>query len=194
MRNIAIIDDNSTGRLVLRRLLEEKGYNIVAEGENGEQAIEICATHKPDLVVMDVKMPRKDGIEAASEINALSPTPVVLLTARDDVATVRRAADAAGVMAYLIKPIREEELFPALELAASRFKEFMELREENAGLKNTLEARKLVEKAKGLLMEKDGLSEGEAFARIRRISMDKRKSMSEIAGVIIAALEHSKAG
>ncbi|MDP2690667.1 MAG: response regulator [Deltaproteobacteria bacterium] len=188
MKNIAIVDDDSSARFVLKGLVEEAGFRVVAEGVDGAEAIEICKAKAPDLVIMDVHMPIKDGIEAAGEIGRACPTPVILLTARDDEETVRRAA-GAGVMAYLVKPVREEELLPAIELAISRFSEFRLLREENAELKGALQARKTIEKAKGLLMAREKMSEGEAFARIRKISMDKRKSMAEIADVIILAFE-----
>ena len=188
MRRIAIIDDNPSERLILKGFIEEAGFSLVAEGTDGSQALDICRRNDPDLLIMDVKMPVKDGIEAAAEINSACPKPIVLLTASDDEETIRRAAEA-GVMAYLMKPLRAEELCPAIELAISRFNEFEALRKENSDLKKTLEARKSIEKAKGLLMEKENLSEGEAFSRIRKISMDKRKSMSEIAEVLIMALE-----
>lgn len=188
MRNIAIIDDDASERLVLKGLAEERGLNVMAEGTNGAEAIRICETSSPDLIIMDVKMPVKDGIEAAIEISRRFPVPVVLLTARDDEETIKRAAEA-GVMAYLMKPLRQEELIPTIELAISRFKEFEMLRRENRDLKNTLQARKVIEKAKGLLMEREKITEGEAFSRIRKISMDKRKSMTDIAEVIILAFE-----
>ncbi len=137
---------------------------------------------------MDYKMPVKDGIEAAVEIGKTCPTAVVLLTAYDDEKTIRTAAEA-GVMAYLVKPVRPEELLPAVEVAISRFKEFEALRKENVGLKDAVEARKIIEKAKGLLMEKEGLNENEAFVRIRNISMDRRKTMREIAEILVLALE-----
>ncbi|MBI5491934.1 MAG: response regulator [Deltaproteobacteria bacterium] len=188
MRNIAIIDDNASERLVLKGLVQDSGYNIIAEGSNGAEAVEICRLRSPDLVIMDVKMPVKEGIEAASEISQTCPTPVILLTARDDEDTIKRAAEA-GVMGYLIKPVRQEELAPAIELAATRFQEFRALRDENIELKGALQARKSIEKAKGLLMEREKITEAEAFARIRKISMDKRKSMTDIAEVIIMAFE-----
>ena len=188
MKNIAIVDDDASSRFVIRGFVEEAGLKVVAEGENGAEAVEICRTKRPDVVLMDINMPVKDGIEAAGEIGRECPTPVILLTARDDESTVKRAA-GAGVMGYLVKPVREEELLPAIELAVSRFKEFRLLREENTELKSALAARKAIEKAKGLLMARESISEGEAFARIRRIAMDKRKSMSEIAEVIILAFE-----
>lgn len=188
MRRIAIIDDSASERLVLRGFIEDAGLSLVAAGTDGSEALDICRKNDPDILIMDVKMPGKDGIEAAAEINNSCPKPIVLLTASDDEETVRRAAEA-GVMAYLMKPLRAEELCPAIELAISRFNEFQTLRKENADLKKALEARKSIEKAKGLLMEKEGLSENDAFARIRKISMDKRKSMAEIAEVLIMALE-----
>ncbi|OGP23505.1 MAG: hypothetical protein A2X93_02580 [Deltaproteobacteria bacterium GWC2_56_8] len=188
MRKIAIVDDDASERIVLKGLLMENGFSVVAEGKSGLEAIDICRSSTPDLIIMDVRMPGKDGISAAFEISKICPTPVVLLTASDDEETIRRAAEA-GVMGFLLKPIREEGLVPAIELAISRFEEFVMLRKENAELKDALKARKTIEKAKGLLMERDKLSEAEAFARIRKIAMDKRKSMTDIAEVIILAFE-----
>ncbi|MEE9614123.1 MAG: response regulator [Thermodesulfobacteriota bacterium] len=188
MRKIAVIDDDASGRLVLKGLLEERGLSVVAEGGSGDEALGICRDFSPDVVVMDVKMPGVDGIEAAAEIARHHPTPVVLLTASEDEETVSRAA-GAGIMAYLVKPVRGEELLPAVELAVARFREFEKLKKENEDLKDTLAARKLVERAKGLLMERDGISESEAFTRIQKISMDRRKPMKEVAEIVIAALE-----
>lgn len=188
MKRIAIIDDDASERFVVKGFAEESGYSVIAEGCNGAEAVEICKAKRPDIIVMDVKMPVKDGIEASFEINRSCPTPIALLTGTNDDETITRAAEA-GVMAYLVKPIREEDLAPAIELAITRFAEFNMLRKENSELKVTLQARKVIERAKGLLMEKEGISENEAFARIRKISMDKRKSMTEIAEVIILALE-----
>lgn len=188
MKNIAIVDDDASARIVLRGFIEDAGFKVIAEGSNGAEAIGICREKSPDLIIMDVKMPVKEGTEAAEEISRLCPTPVILLTARDDEDTVKKAADA-GVMAYLLKPVREEELLPAIELAMARFNEFKALKDENAELKGVLQARKAIEKAKGLLMAKEKITENEAFTRIRRISMDKRKTMAEIAEVIILAFE-----
>lgn len=191
MRRIAIIDDNPMERLVLKGFIEDAGFTLVAEGVSGTEALGICRLHSPDLLIMDVKMPGKDGIEAAEEISRLCPIPIVLLTGCDDEETIKRAAEA-GVMGYLMKPVRGEEIAPAVELAISRFSEFTALRKENENLKNTLQARKLIEKAKGLLMEREGLSETESFTRIRKISMDKRKSMAEVAEVIIMAFDKGR--
>lgn len=188
MKRIAIIDDNAKERFVVKGLVEECGFIVAAEGSNGQEAVEICRAKGPDLVIMDVKMPVKDGVCAASEIWRECPVPVVLLTAIGDEDTVRRAAQA-GVMAYLMKPVRLEDLRPAIELALSRFQEFQNLKKENRDLKNAMQERKLIERAKGLLMERERLSENEAFSRIRKISMDKRKTMAEIAEVLIMAFE-----
>lgn len=191
MRRIAIVDDNPMERLVLKGFLEDAGFTLVAEGVSGTEALGICRLNSPDLLIMDVKMPGKDGIEAAEEISRCCPTPIVLLTGCDDEETIKRAAEA-GVMGYLMKPVRGEEIAPSVELAISRFSEFTALRKENEDLKNTLQARKLIEKAKGLLMEREGLSETESFTRIRKISMDKRKSMAEVAEVIIMAFDKGR--
>lgn len=191
MRRIAVVDDNPAERLVLKGFLEDAGLTLVAEGVNGTQALDICRLNSPDLLIMDVRMPGKDGIEAAEEIGRYCPTPIVLLTGCDDDETIRRAAEA-GVMGYLMKPVRAEEIAPSVELAISRFNEFTALRKENEDLKNTLQARKLIEKAKGLLMEREGLSETDSFARIRKISMDKRKTMAEVAEVIIMAFDKGR--
>ena len=192
MRNIAIVDDSDTERTVIKGLVEECGFNVVATAVNGAEAVEMCRAKAPELIIMDVKMPVKDGIEAAREINRFSPTPIVLLTAGNDPETLKRAIEA-GVMAYLVKPVRMEELAPAIELAISRFSEFKELRAEVHDLKDALESRKVIEKAKGLLMAREGLVEAEAFKRIRKISMDKRKTMKEIAEVVILTLESGAA-
>lgn len=191
MKRIVIIDDEPSARLVLKGLVEDAGHKVVAEGENGVDAVNACRETKPDLVIMDVRMPVKDGIEAAMEITRFFPAPIMLLTASDDEETIMRAV-AAGAMAYLVKPVRAEDLVPAIEFACARFTELKDLKTENAGLKTALDSRKVVEKAKGLLMEKERLTENEAFARLRKISMDKRKSMAEIAEVIILALDNEK--
>ncbi len=187
MRKVAIIDDSPTDRLVIRGFIEDKGWQVVGEGSDGLEAVEVCRRSRPDVVLMDIKMPGKDGVEATMDINAHCPTPVVLLTGVEDERTVKRAIDA-GAMAYLAKPVREEELFPAIELAVSRYREFVRLRKENVDLRETLEARKQIEKAKGLLMEKEGMTEAEAYSKIQKISMNRRISMREVAEIIIQTL------
>ena len=187
-RKLVIIDDNADQRFVLKGLLTDIGCEVIGEGSSGLDAMELMQKLSPDAVLMDVKLPGMDGIEAAMAINKLKPTPVILLTAKKDEETIKRAADA-GVMAYLVKPIREEDLLPTIELAISRFKEFQIVSKQNLELKESIEARKVIERAKGLLMEKEGLSERGAFSRIQKLSMDKRRPMKEIAEILIAALE-----
>ncbi len=191
MCNIAIVDDSSIERFVLKRLLEGCGHQVVAEGADGFDAVRICAAARPEIVMLDVRMPRKDGLAAAIEINSLGATACMLLTASADDDTVR-AATEAGVMGYLVKPIRLEELNPAIALAMARFAEFKALKEENAELKAALAARKVIEKAKGILMEKEKLTEHEAFARIRTMSMEKRLPMSQVADSIIIVFGSAK--
>lgn len=188
MRKIAVVDDDAVERRVLKGLVEESGYSVIAEGGNGDEAIDICRTKAPELIIMDVKMPGRNGIEAAHEIEKSSLVPVILLTAHDDEETIKRAIEA-GVMGYLLKPVKLEDIRPAVELAVTRFKELKLLSKEVTELKGALAARKAVEKAKGLLMEKEGLTEQEAFVRLRKISMDRRKSMGEIAEIVILAFE-----
>lgn len=187
-RKLVIIDDNADQRFVLKGLLTDIGCEVIGEGKSGLDAVELMQKLSPDAVLMDVKLPGMDGIEAAMAINKLKPTPVILFTARKDEETIKRAVEA-GVMAYLVKPVREEELLPTIELAISVFKEFQLVSKQNLELKEKAEARKIIEKARGLLMEKEGLSERDAFSRIQKLSMDKRRPMKEIAEILIAALE-----
>lgn len=187
MKNILLIEDEPTQVKVITGLLEDRGFKVIGQSDNSVDALRLCASLSPDIVLMDVSISGKDGIETTREINKNCPTPVVLVTGNDDDETIHRAVDA-GVMAYLVKPVKSEELYAAIELAVSRFKEYRRLVDENSDLHETLAARKVIEKAKGLLIEKEGITEREAFTRIRKISMDKRKSMKEIAEVIIAAM------
>jgi len=175
----------------LKGLLTDIGCEVIGEGKSGLEAVELLQKLSPDAILMDVKLPGMDGIEAAMAINKLKPTPVILLTAKKDEETIKRAVEA-GIMAYLVKPIREEDLLPAIELAISRFREFQVVRKENIDLRESIEARKTIERAKGLLMEKEGLSESDAFSRIQKISMDRRRPMKEIAEILITALEGRK--
>ena len=184
VKRVALIEDDASESLVLRALIEDMGYEVVAEGGDFDAAIKACREMRPDIAVMDVGLPGRDGIEAASEINRICPTAILLVTGAEDEETVKRAVNS-GVMGYLVKPVGGE-LRPAMELAMSRFMEFNELRKENEDLKNTIESRKIIEKAKGLLMEKEKISEAEAFSKIRKISMDNRKTMREVSEVIIA--------
>lgn len=190
---ILIADDESLIRLDLKEMLTHLGYDVVAEVGDGAAAIELSRKLKPDLVVMDIKMPEVDGIAAAEILTREQIAPVVLLTAYSDQALVERARDA-GVVGYVVKPFREAELLPVIELSLTRFAEFTALRKEVGDLRDALETRKVVERAKGVLMEVHGLSEADAFRRIRKTSMDSRKSMKEVAEAILLTYEMDIAG
>jgi AmiR/NasT family two-component response regulator len=166
-------------------MLERAGFEVVAEARDGREAIALAAEHRPDLAVMDVKMPELDGIEAAREMLEQRQIPIVMLTAFSEAALVGRAVDA-GVFGYLVKPFRESDLLPAIEAARARHAELQALRDEAGSLRDALEARKLIERAKGLLMEKDGLSEGEAFARLRGASQQTGRPLRDVAEAILA--------
>ncbi|HET7035385.1 MAG TPA: response regulator [Thermomicrobiaceae bacterium] len=181
---VIIADDESIIRMDLREMLTHLGYEVVGEAADGRTALELAAKLRPDLVILDIKMPHLDGIEAARELAVDHIAPVILLTAYSEQHLVDRAKDA-GVSGYLVKPFRESELLPVIELALSQFEQMRRLESEVDELKGALETRKLVERAKGILMEVHGLKEAEAFSRMRRASMDHRKSMREIAEAIL---------
>ena len=185
-RRILLIDDHLPSRSVVLQTLNREGFAVVGEGSSGREALALARSTRPDVILMAVGLPDMDGVQAAQTIMEASPCPVILVTSHYEAATIERAK-GAGVMAYLIKPVRPDELRPTIELAASRFTEFMSLRKQNGDLKKTLEARKNIERAKGILMKRQGLSEAEAFAMIQKKSMDTRKSMAEIAQAIILA-------
>jgi len=187
-RRVLVLDDHLPSKAFLIRALTERGFEVVGEGKSGHDALRLAQAVTPDVILMAVGLPDMDGISAASKIMEERATPIVLLTSHYEPGTIERAK-AAGVMAYLVKPLREEELLPAVELAISRFEEFMSLRKENENLKRTLEARKTIERAKGILMKQQDLSEAEAFSLIQKKSMDMRKPMAEIARAIILAEE-----
>jgi len=190
-RRVLVIDDHLPSRAFLVKALNEKGFGVVGEGASGKGALKLAQATAPDAILMSVGLPDIDGIRAAQNIMEENPLPIVLLTSHSDTETIERAKEA-GVMAYLLKPLREEELLPVTELAISRFEEFISLRRENEGLKKTLEARKAIERAKGVLMKQQGLSESEAFSLIQKKSMDLRKPMAEIAQAIILSEEIKK--
>jgi response regulator NasT len=185
---IIIADDESLIRMDLREMLGHLGFEVVAEASDGRTAVELARRLAPDLVIMDIKMPEMDGIAAAGEISRERIAPVVLLTAYSENSLIGRAKDA-GVCGYLVKPFREAELTPVIELALARFGELRELEREVTDLKDALETRKLVERAKGVLMEVHGLRESDAFNRMRKTSMDNRKSMREVAEAILLTHE-----
>jgi AmiR/NasT family two-component response regulator len=185
---IIIADDESLIRLDLREMLTHLGYDVIAEAGDGRTALDLARRLRPDLLIMDIKMPDVDGISAAEELTRERIAPVVLLTAYSDQGLVERAREA-GVVGYVVKPFREAELMPVIELSRARFDEFRTLEKEVGNLKDALETRKLIERAKGVLMEVHGLREAEAFHRIRKTSMDARKSMKEVADAILLAHE-----
>lgn len=185
---IIIADDESLIRLDLREMLTHLGYEVIAEAGDGRSAMDLARKLRPDLLIMDIKMPDLDGISAAEELTRDRIAPVVLLTAYSDQGLVERAREA-GVVGYVVKPFREAELMPVIELSRARFDEFRALEREVGNLKDALETRKLIERAKGVLMETHGLREAEAFHRIRKTSMDARKSMKEVAEAILLAHE-----
>lgn len=183
---ILIADDEPIIRLDLRKTLENMGHQVVAEAGDGAKAMDLARDLKPDIVILDIKMPEVDGIDAAKVITTEGIAPVLLLTAYSQKDLVDRAKDA-GVFAFLVKPFKEADLLPAMEIAISRYEEFVELENEVTDLENKLETRKSVDRAKGILMDQYGLKEQEAFRRIQVQSMNTRKSMREIAEAIIIA-------
>lgn len=185
---ILIADDESLIRLDLREMLTHLGYEVVADVGDGQAALELARKLRPDIVIMDIQMPVIDGISAAELLTGEQIAPVVLLTAYSDQELVERAK-SAGVVGYLVKPFREAELLPVIELSLTRFAEFTALRSEVGDLKEALESRKIVERAKGVLMDSHGMSESEAFRRIRKTSMDARKSMREVAEALLLTHE-----
>jgi response regulator NasT len=187
MTRVLICEDETIIRLDLRDLLERAGFEVCAEAQDGEQAVELARAEQPDVAIVDVKMPRLDGIEAARRILAERPIPIVMLTAYGQGDLVTRAVEA-GVFGYLVKPFREQDLLPAIATARARHEELTALREESESLAEALAARKSIERAKGLLMEKEGMTEQEAFARLRRASQVSSKPLKVIADAVIAAL------
>ncbi len=183
---IVIADDEPIIRMDLRRTLENMGHVVTGEAGDGKQAVEMTRESKPDVVILDIKMPGMDGIDAAKLISTEGIAPVLLLTAYSQKDLVERARDA-GVFAYLVKPFKETDLMPAIEIAIARFDEFLEIEKEAAELEDKLETRKAVDRAKGILMDQYGLKEQDAFRRIQLQSMNTRKSMREIAEAIILA-------
>jgi response regulator NasT len=184
-RRVLVAEDESLIRMDLIEMLREEGYDVVGEAADGAAAVEQAELLKPDLVVMDVKMPVLDGISAAKKIVEKRIAPVLILTAFSQRDLVERAR-AAGAMAYLVKPFNKSDLVPAIEMALSRHEEITQLEQEVADLTERLETRKLIDRAKGVLQTKFGLSEPDAFRWIQKAAMDKRTTMRDVAQVIIA--------
>jgi two-component system, response regulator PdtaR len=186
MRRVLVIDDHEPSRLHLVTILKDSGYEIAGEGARGKLALALARAAAPDVILMAVGLPDIDGIDAARDVMDSQPLPIVLITSHFDPRTVDRAK-AAGVMGYLVKPLRAEELNPAIEVAITRFQDFASLQVENSTLKENLEARKLIERAKGLLMERRKLTEEQAYTLIKKTSMNMRKPMADVAQAIILA-------
>lgn len=185
-RRVIVAEDESLIRMDIVETLREYGFDVVAEAGDGEQAVALCEQHKPDLLVMDIKMPNMDGITAAEKIAPMK-IPVVLLTAFSQKELVDRASEA-GAMAYVVKPFTPNDLLPAIEIALSRHAQFTALEAEIQDLNERFETRKLVDRAKGLLNEKMNLTEPEAFRWIQKASMDRRLTMQEVATTVIEQL------
>lgn len=185
---LVIADDESIIRMNLKETLVGLNYLVVGEAGDGVSVINLARELRPDLVLMDIKMPKLDGIQAAKVLTQEKIAPVLLLTAYSDRDLVERAKEA-GVVNYVVKPFRDAELLPAIEIALARYQEFLEMDNEIRDLKETLDTRKLVERAKGVLMDTQGLKEVEAFRKIQQLSMNTRKPMKEIAQAILLAHE-----
>jgi response regulator NasT len=185
LRRVVVAEDEGLIRLDLVEMLREEGYDVVGEASDGQQAVDLAEKHRPDLVILDVKMPILDGISAAEQIADARIAPVVILTAFSQRELVERARDA-GAMAYLVKPFTKADLLPAIENAVSRYAEIHALESEVDDLTDRLEARKLVERAKGVLQSERGMSEPEAFRWIQKTSMDRRLSMRSVAEAVLA--------
>jgi len=185
VRRVVIAEDEALIRLDLREMLEEEGFEVVAEVGDGEAAVAAAEEHHPDLVVLDVKMPRLDGISAAARIAGARLAPVVMLTAFSQRELVERAREA-GAMAYVVKPFGKADLMPAVEMAMSRFDELVTLEREVHDLRDRLETRKLVDRAKGALQARYGLDEAQAYRWVQRTSMDRRTTMRAVAESVLA--------
>ncbi|WP_295698689.1 response regulator [Lapillicoccus sp.] len=184
---IVVAEDEALIRLDLAEMLGESGYDVVGQASDGEQAVALTREHRPDLVIMDVKMPVLDGISAAEEIGKDHIAPVIMLTAFSQRELVERARDA-GVMAYIVKPFTQADLAPAIDIARSRWTELKALESEIADLGERLETRKAVDRAKGILMQQLKLSEAEAFRWIQKTAMDRRLGMREVAEAVVAGM------
>ena len=183
---VLIAEDEALTRTILRARLEKLGHQVVAEAENGAQAVEAALSAKPDVIIMDIRMPEMDGIEAARRIVEENPCAILFLTAFSEDTLVEKAGET-GALAYLMKPFRKEDLAPALEIAVKRFRQIQTQRNEIDVLKDQLETRKLIDRAKGILMDRQGLTEDQAFKKIHFQARNENKKMREIAESIITA-------
>lgn len=185
---IVIADDEPDMREYFQHVLPRLGHTVIGAARDGRELVELCRTAKPDLVITDIKMPEMDGIDAAVQICQDRPIPVILVSAHQDASLIERA-ELDHIMAYLVKPIKQGDLAPSIAIAARRFEQFTTLRQEAADLRQALADRKVIEKAKGILMKKGGLDESEAFRRLQKLASDKNRKLVEIASVLITAEE-----
>jgi len=185
---IAVADDERDMRDYFQQILPLLGHQVVAVAQTGRELVELCAAAQPDLVITDIKMPDMDGIDAATQIYRNAAIPVILVSAYHDSEFIRRA-EADLIMAYLVKPIKQADLEPAIGIAMRRFEQFQALRQETSDLKQALEDRKVIEKAKGILMKKAGLDENDAFRRLQKLASEKNRRLIEIAQSILTAEE-----
>lgn len=185
---IAVADDEQDMRDYFRSMLPLLGHQVVAAAESGKELVLACREHKPDLVITDIKMPEMDGIDAAVEIYKEQAIPVILVSAYHSDGLIHRA-EADHIMAYLVKPIKQADLEPAIAIATRRFEQFQALRKEATDLRQALDDRKIIERAKGILMRKTGLDEAEAFRRLQKLASDRNRKLVEVAHMILTAEE-----
>lgn len=185
---VLIAEDEWLVAFTLREQLEQRGCEVVGIAQTGQEALDQCLATHPDVVLMDIRMPVMDGLAATKRVMQEQPTCVVMLTAAGRPADVAKAEEA-GAMAYLVKPVSGDQILPAIEMARRRFREFVALQNEVEELQGALETRKVVEKAKGLLMERAGLGEADAFRRMQKMAMDRRMTMKQVAEKVLAAAE-----
>jgi len=190
--NILIVDDESLIRMDLKEILQENGYNVIGEAKDGREALDFFEKFTPDLLILDIKMPELDGLETLKLLNnsdEFPRVPVIMLTAYSQPELIEKAV-GLGVFAYIVKPIKESDLLPAIEITIARANEMNFIQQEVGKLKETLEIRKIVEKAKGILMTGYSLNEAEAFRKMQKLSMDTRRPMKEVAEEIIVQFEN----
>jgi response regulator NasT len=185
---IAVADDEADMLEYYRTILPELGHMVVAVAETGRELLEKCREHRPDLVITDIKMPEMDGLDAATRLDRDGPTPVILVSGHYDAEFIRRAEDN-HVLSYLIKPIKQANLATAIAIAMRRFEQFQELRREAKDLKQAMEDRKLIERAKGLIMKKASLDEAEAFERLQKLASEQNRKLVEVARMLLTAEE-----
>lgn len=190
---VLVVDDHAPSRAALAQAVAQQGGQVVGNGSRAEDLVHLVERHRPDVAVFAVGLPDGDGLDGARTVMSSSPCALVVLTSRTEADVAARAA-AAGVLGFLAKPLRQEELGPALDLAVSRFRDLDAVRRENLHLKRTLEARKLVDRAKALLIERLGLSEADAYRRLQKTAMDTRRTMGDVAQALLSSQELSQLG